>query len=119
MSESVTTAAASAVAPVSGAVEAGSAKAGEAVEGTVKAPKRTAAQIEADLDVTRARLVENVDQLKEYVKPANVVARQVERVKAVFVDEHGGVRVERVAGAAALLVGVVVVRSLLRRRGRD
>jgi hypothetical protein len=81
-------------------------------------PPRTAAAAQAQLDETRATLVESIDALKDYVSPKNVVERQVARVKSFYVDEHGGVRVERVAGAVAVVVGVALVAGLLRRRHR-
>ncbi len=79
-------------------------------------PPRSAAAAEAQLDEARDRLVANLDALKDYVNPKNVVERQVAKVKSFYVDEHGGVRVERVAGSVALVVGVAVVAGLLRRR---
>ena len=52
------------------------------------------------------------------MQPKNVLSRQVDRVKGVFVDEFGGIRPDRVAIAAGVVVGVVVLRSLIRRRRR-
>jgi hypothetical protein len=86
--------------------------------GQVVLPPRSAADAEAQLDEARERLVANIDSLKDYVRPKNVMTREVNRVKSIFVDEHGGVRIERVAGGVALVVGVAVVASLLRRRRR-
>ena len=41
-------------------------------------PERTPAEIEADIERTRARLAGTVDAIAEKVKPANVARRGVE-----------------------------------------
>lgn len=74
---------------------------------------RTPQQIEADLAATRARLTGRIEQLQAYVMPKAVVGRQIDKVRAFYVDQYGGVRPERVlatAGAAALVVGLFVLR---------
>jgi hypothetical protein len=90
--------------------------AAKAVEPVVVEPKRTAAQIEADIEATRNRLASRLDDFQEYVKPANVLDRGVTSVKNVFVDEYGGIRPERVAIAAGAVVGLIALRALARRR---
>ena len=72
-------------------------------------PARTPAEIEADIERTRARLADTVDAIAERVKPANVARR-------TFVDDHGNLRVQRIA---VLVVVVAGVAGLLRwRRSR-
>ena len=79
---------------------------------------RSLDEIEADLDATRARLAENIDALADYVNPRNLLGRQVDKVKGVFVDEYGGIKPEPILIAAGVVVALVGIR-LLRRRGRD
>ncbi|CAB4849849.1 unannotated protein [freshwater metagenome] len=80
--------------------------------------RRTVAEIEAELDATRARLSSRLDDLQSYVSPRNVAERQVRRIKNSFVDEYGGIRPERVlvAGLAAIAI-LVGLRAMRRGRG--
>jgi hypothetical protein len=77
-------------------------------------PARSLDEIETDLDATRARLAQGLDDLQAYVSPKNVIQRQVDKAKGVFVDQYGGIKPERVAMAAGAVVAVVVVLRLLR-----
>jgi len=75
-----------------------------------KRPERTPAEIEADIERTRARLAGTVDAIADRVKPANVARRGVESAKAQVVDEQGNLRTERVA---IIGVGLAAVFGLL------
>ncbi len=81
------------------------------------APQRSLDEIETDLDATRERLAQGLDDLQEYVSPKNIAARQVDKVKGVFIDQYGGVKPERVAMAVGALVAVVVIARLISGRG--
>ena len=75
--------------------------------------ERSPADIEADIERTRARLAGTVDAIADRVKPANVARRGAESAKAQVVDEHGELRPERVAvlaGAVAAVVGLLIWR---------
>ena len=79
-------------------------------------PDRTPAEIEADIERTRARLAGTVDAIAERVKPANVLRRTLESAKAQVVDDQGNLRVARVAVLAGAVAGGA---SLLHwRKGR-
>ena len=93
---------------------------GEGSQPGGEAPRdtRSPAQIEADLDATRARLSDTLDELQERLSP-RTLARQAGRgVKAGFVDpDSGRVRPRRAAlvagaagGAAAALAAVRTLR---------
>lgn len=90
--------------------------ASSAVDSVVVEPRRSAAQIESEIEATRNRLASRLDDFQDYVKPANVVDRGVTSAKGVFVDEYGGVRPERVAIAAGAVVALIALRALSRRR---
>ena len=62
-------------------------------------PARTPAEIEADIERTRARLADTVDAIAKRVKPANVARR-------TFVDADGNLRVKRIAVLAVVVAGV-------------
>ena len=72
---------------------------------------RSADQIESDLDAARQRLAGTIETLSEKVKPENLAKEGIAKVKGIFFKPDGGVRVERVAATAAVLVGVIVVRQ--------
>lgn len=101
---------------------------------------RTPAQIEADIKARRAVLAETLDEIGVRVHPKTIVGdakakvaanidhtlgrayvgvnKVVTDVKAQFVDEEGGVRVERVVPVALVAVGLVglVVFGARRRK---
>lgn len=81
-------------------------------------PPRSMDEIEAELAATRERLAGRLDELQEYVSPKNLIGRQVEKVKGVFVDEYGGIKPDKVLIAAGAVVGVVVLLGVLGRRRR-
>ena len=83
------------------------------------APPRSMDEIEAELEATRERLAGRIDDLTDYVKPANIVERQKNKLKSVFVDEYGGIKPDRVLMAAGIVVAVVGLGVLRRRRRRS
>jgi len=99
-------------------------KVADATDGTADTPAtppppRSMDEIEAELEATRERLAGRIDDLTEYVKPANVVERQKNKLKSVFVDEYGGIKPDRVLIAAGIVVAVVGLSVLRRRRRRS
>jgi len=78
--------------------------------------ERTPAEIEADIERTRARLAGTVDAIAERVKPANVARRGADSLKAQVVDGEGRLRVPQVTALAAVVAGAV--GYLLWRRSR-
>jgi hypothetical protein len=81
-------------------------------------PPRSMDEIEAELQVTRDRLAGRIDDLADYVKPANVVERQKAKLRSLFVDEYGGIKPDRVLVAAGAVVAVLGLGVLRRRRRR-
>jgi hypothetical protein len=81
---------------------------------------RSARQIEADLDQTRARLAATVDTLAERVQPRSIATRGADRAKQVVVTPDGRVRIGRMVkvavSAAAVLGALALLRGWLRRR---
>ncbi|MFF2141338.1 DUF3618 domain-containing protein [Kitasatospora sp. NPDC058190] len=104
-------------------------------------PERTTAQIEADIERTRDRLAETLDELAVRIHPSTVSAQVkakamatveekagrayvaanglVEKARAQFVDEKGQPRRERVVPAALVGVGLVLLIASSRRRRKD
>jgi len=105
-------------------VKAGTAKAADKVAEAADAakaepaPPRSMDEIEAELAATRERLAGRIDEITDYVRPANVVERQKNKLKSVFVDEYGGIKPDRVLMAAGVVVAIIGLGVLRRRRRR-
>jgi ElaB/YqjD/DUF883 family membrane-anchored ribosome-binding protein len=87
----------------------------EVVKGTAQPAPRSLADIESDMEATRARLANTLDELKVATNPKNIADRQVRKVKEFYVDEYGAVRVDHVAMTVGVVVGMIVVRRVWKR----
>jgi Protein of unknown function (DUF3618) len=76
---------------------------------------RSPQELEDEIETTRDRLADTLDELLFRIKPKTVVQRQVEEVKAHFVDSQGKVRTEKVAAVAGAAVGVVAFFAVVRK----
>lgn len=77
---------------------------------TPRKPESIAAEIEA----TRTRLVNNLDELSVRVQPEHIASTQVEKVKNFYLDEFGGIRMDRAGKTAAVILGLAVLRKLFK-----
>jgi hypothetical protein len=75
---------------------------------------RPAAEIAADIQATREQLISNLDQLVERTQPERLAADQLARVKDFYLDEFGGIRVDRAAKTAGIFFGLLLVRKLFK-----
>jgi hypothetical protein len=73
-----------------------------------RAGSRTPAAIEAEIVITRERLVGTIAELEERVKPSNLAARGKRRVHDFYTDDRGAVRWERIAMTAGAAAGALV-----------
>jgi ElaB/YqjD/DUF883 family membrane-anchored ribosome-binding protein len=87
----------------------------EVVKGTAQPAPRSLADIESDMEATRARLSHTLDELKVATNPKNIADRQMRKVKDFYVDEYGAVRVDHVAVTVGVVVGMIVVRRVWKR----
>jgi hypothetical protein len=80
---------------------------------------RSPAQIEADIEVTRARLAGTIDQLAFRAQPKQIVARQVKSSRRSFYEathnEDGSLRTERISAVLAATAVVLLGIGLIRR----
>ncbi len=76
---------------------------------------QTPAEIEAEIEATRARLASTVDELVDKAHPRNVAKRQVEQAKSQVYDAQGNLRTEKIATVAGAVAGVIVVLLIVRR----
>jgi hypothetical protein len=80
---------------------------------------RNLSAIESDIEATRARLANTIDQLAYRTSPKTIAKREVNQVKAYFVDPvTGSPRTDNIVKVAAGVAGVVVVFALLRKLSR-
>ena len=71
-----------------------------------------------EIEQTRLRLANTVDQLVERAHPKSIARRSAHRFASRFVDDQGSPRFETivpvVAGAAAVITAIVIIRRLTR-----
>jgi hypothetical protein len=79
------------------------------------APKRSVADLQAEVDAARMNMVASVEQIKAQLTPQALVQRGLRGAAGWFVGPSG-VRPERVAIAGAVAVGIVLVVALGSRR---
>lgn len=82
---------------------------------------RSPEDLEHDIETTRDRLADTLDELFFRIKPKTIISRQVEETKSHFLDAQGNLRTEKVAAVAGAAIGVVaffvVVRRISNRKG--
>ena len=71
--------------------------------------------IEREMEQTRQRLAQNIDQLLYRASPKTIARRQMAAVKAYFVDPSGAPRNENIAKVAGGATGVVVLFVVIRK----
>ena len=72
--------------------------------------------LEADIEQTRERLADTIDQLIYRSSPKTIVGRQVASVKAHFVDPaNGQPRTDNILKAAGGVVGVITLFVVIRK----
>jgi hypothetical protein len=74
------------------------------------------AQLQAEIDEARDNLAANLTALREQTSPEALVRRGRATVTGFFTDEYGGIRPERVAMVAGVVVTLVVLRRWRRSR---
>lgn len=81
-------------------------------------PDRSLDEVEAELAAARLRLAGTVDELSDAVSPQQVARRQADRVRGYFVEPDGSLRSDRIAKVAGVVVGLLALRTVVRRRSR-
>lgn len=84
-----------------------------------KPKSRSVTEIEADLAATRDRLARTVDELTFRASPAEIKRKQLAKLQATVngavYDEHGDLRLDRIATALGAVAAVAIVLGLARR----
>lgn len=81
-----------------------------------KQRRRSAVEIEADLDAAAQRLSANVDALVDRLSPKNVAKQSLGGAKGLMTTESGRLRPEVIGAVAGALVGAAVLVLWRRRR---
>jgi hypothetical protein len=81
--------------------------------------KETAA-LEAEMEATRERLADTIDQLVHRASPKTIARREVASVKGYFVDaQTGQPRTTNILKVAGGVLGVVVLFAVVRKVASD
>ncbi len=76
--------------------------------------EKSAQEILKNIETTSARLVENLNDIVDRSQPEKIVAKQVQNLKNFYLDEHGGIRMDRAGKTLAAVVGLAVLRKLFK-----
>jgi hypothetical protein len=75
--------------------------------------------LERDIETTRDRLAETIDQLVYRAHPKTIVSREVSSIKAYFVDPlSGSPRTGNILKVAGGVIGLVTLFAVVRRVAR-
>ena len=75
--------------------------------------------LERDIEETRQRLAQTIDQLAYRASPKTIVGREVTTVKSHFVDlETGAPRTDNIIKVAGGVVGAIVLLAVIRKLTR-
>lgn len=78
------------------------------------ADNREPATIENEIEATRDRLADTIDQLAFRANPKNIAKREVDSLKAHFVDARGNPRTDNIVKVASGVAGFVAVLVVIR-----
>ena len=78
------------------------------------------AALAAEMEATRERLAQTIDQLVYRASPKTIVRREITSVKGYFVDlESGQPRTGNILRVVGSVVGVVVLFAIVRKVASD
>lgn len=75
----------------------------------------SADELVAEIEQTRERLAHTVDALIDRTNPKNIARRQLDSIKAQFVDENGSPRLESIVPVVGGVVGFVGLVLVVRK----
>lgn len=83
-----------------------------------KAEMRGLDSIEGEIEATRERLADTIDQLVYRASPKTIARREVASLKGHYVDVHGNPRTDNILKTAGVVVGFVAVILVVRKFAR-
>jgi Protein of unknown function (DUF3618) len=76
--------------------------------------------LEAEMEVTRERLADTIDQLVHRTSPKTIARREITSIKGYFVDlRTGQPRTTNILKVAGTVVGAAVLFAMVRRAASD
>lgn len=76
--------------------------------------EKSAQEILKTIESTSARLVENLNEIVDRSQPERIAAKQVQNLKNFYLDEQGGLRMDRAGKTIAVVLGLAVIRKLFK-----
>jgi phage tail protein X len=83
-----------------------------------QAENRGLESLENDIEATRARLADTIDQLAYRASPKTIARRELASLKAVYVAPDGSPRTDNMLKTAGAVVGFVTLMVALRKLTR-
>ena len=74
--------------------------------------------LESEIEETRERLAQTIDQLAYRASPKTIARREIASIKAHYVDANGQPRTDNILKTAGAVVGFVAVIVVLRKIAR-
>lgn len=71
--------------------------------------------IESEIEATRERLAGTIDQLLYRASPKTIAKREVNSVKAYYVDDQGSPRTDNILKTVGVVAGFVAVVVVIRK----
>lgn len=72
-------------------------------------------QIEHEIEQTRERLAQTIDQLAYRARPKTIATRQLDSIRGFFIDADGHPRQDNIIKVVGGVVGAVVALKVLRK----
>lgn len=70
--------------------------------------------IAKEIEAVRSRFVKAVDEIAERSQPNRIVDSQVQRLKSFYLDDKGGIRIDRAGKTIALILVLAILRKLFK-----
>lgn len=70
--------------------------------------------IAREIEIVRKRFVNAVDVIADRSQPNRIVDSQVSKLKAFYVDDNGGIRIDRAGKTVLVILVLAILRKLFR-----
>jgi hypothetical protein len=70
--------------------------------------------IAKEIEAVRNRFVKAVDEIADRSQPNRIIESQVQKVKAFYLDNNGGIRIDRAGKTLAVVLGLALLRKLFK-----
>ncbi len=70
--------------------------------------------IAKEIEAVRNRFVKAVDEIADRSQPNRIVDSQVQRLKSFYLDDKGGIRIDRAGKTIAVTLVLAILRKLFK-----